>query len=62
MPLAKRRAELDMASYAAGKLDLGSALLSSLALAEAEVDVLAREADVARDAVRINYTYMEVRP
>lgn len=62
VPLAKRRAELDMASYAAGKLDLGSALLSSLALAEAEVDALSREADVARDAVRINYTYGGVRP
>lgn len=62
VPLAKRRAELDMASYAAGKIDLGSALLSSLALAEAEVDALAREADVARDAVRINYTYGRVRP
>ncbi|MEO6717229.1 MAG: TolC family protein, partial [Novosphingobium sp.] len=49
IPLAKQRAELDMASYAAGKLDLGSALLSSLALAEAEVDALSREADVARD-------------
>lgn len=57
VPLAKRRAELDMASYAAGKLDLGSALLSSLAFAEAEVDALAREADVARDAVRITYSY-----
>lgn len=62
VPLAKRRAELDMASYAAGRLDLGSALLSSLALAEAEVDALAREADVARDAVRITYTYTEGRP
>lgn len=62
VPLAKRRAELDMASYAAGKLDLGSALLSSLALAEAEVDALSREADVARDAIRINYTYGGVRP
>lgn len=62
VPLARRRAELDMASYAAGKLDLGSALLSSLALAEAEVDALAREADVARDAVRIHYTYGGVRP
>jgi cobalt-zinc-cadmium efflux system outer membrane protein len=62
VPLAKRRAELDMASYAAGKLDLGSALLSSLVLAEAEVDALSREADVARDAVRINYTYEGVRP
>lgn len=62
VPLAMRRAQLDMASYAAGKLDLGSALLSSLALAEAEVDALAREADVARDAVRINFTYGETQP
>lgn len=62
VPLAKRRAELDMASYAAGKLDLGSALLSTLALAEAEVDALSREADVARDAIRINFTYGEMRP
>ena len=62
VPLAKRRAELDMASYAAGKLDLGSALLSTLALAEAEVDALSREADLARDAIRINYTYGEMRP
>jgi cobalt-zinc-cadmium efflux system outer membrane protein len=59
VPLAKRRAELDMASYAASKLDLGSALLSSLALAEAEIDALAREADVARDAIRITMTYGE---
>ena len=62
VPLAKHRAELDQASYAAGRLDLGSALLTSLALAEAEVDALAREAEVARDAVRINYTYGEGRP
>ena len=62
VPLAKHRAELDMASYAAGKLDLGSALLSTLAEAEAEVDALSREADVARDAIRINYTYGEMQP
>lgn len=67
VPLAKRRAELDMVSYSAGRLDLGSALLSSLALAEAEVDALSREADVARDTVKINYTYgpisnRELRP
>ena len=61
VPLAKRRAELDMASYAASKLDLGSALLSALALAEAEVDALSRESDVARDAIRINFTYGEQR-
>ncbi|MGQ2933030.1 MAG: TolC family protein [Sphingopyxis sp.] len=59
VPLAKKRAELDLASYAAGKLDLGTALLSTLALAEAEVDALAREAEVARDAIRINYIYGE---
>lgn len=59
VPLAKKRAELDLASYAAGKLDLGTALLSTLAFAEAEVDLLAREAEVARDAIRINYLYGE---
>src|SRR3990167_4360756 len=59
VPLAKKRAELDLASYAAGKLDLGTALLSTLALAEAEVDALAREAEVARDAIRINTIYGE---
>jgi cobalt-zinc-cadmium efflux system outer membrane protein len=62
VPLAKRRAELDRDSYAAGKLDLGTALLSTLALAEAEVEALNREADVARDAVRITITYGEARP
>src|SRR3546814_8021716 len=45
VPLAKKRAELDLASYAAGKLDLGTALLSTLALVAAEVDALAREAE-----------------
>lgn len=62
VPLAARRAELDRDSYAAGKLDLGTALLSTLALAEAEVEALNREADVARDAVRITITYGEERP
>ncbi|MES2056402.1 MAG: TolC family protein [Pseudomonadota bacterium] len=62
VPLAKHRAELDRDSYAAGKTDLGTALLSTLALAEAEVEMLNREADVARDAVRIVTTYGEVRP
>ena len=61
VPLAKRRAELDRDSYAAGKLDLGTALLSTLALAEAEVEALNREADVARDAIRINIIYGEER-
>lgn len=62
VPLARRRAELDLASYGAGTLDLGSALLSSLALAETEVDALAREAAVAREAIQISFTYGEQRP
>ncbi|MFM9936279.1 MAG: TolC family protein [Novosphingobium sp.] len=57
VPLAKQRAELDRESYAAGKTDLGTALLATLSVAEAEVDLLDREAEVARDAVRINITY-----
>lgn len=61
VPLAKKRAQLDLESFGAGRLDLGTALLSTLALAEAEVDALAREAEVARDAVRIIYTYGETR-
>ena len=62
VPLALRRAELDRVSYAAGSLGLGTALLSSLALAEAEVDALAREAKVARHTIMINYTYGKERP
>lgn len=62
VPLARRRADLDRGSYAAGKLDLGGALVSTLALAEAEVETLNREAEVARDAVRITITYGEERP
>ena len=57
VPLARQRAVLDRDSYAAGKADLGTALLATLAVAEAEVDLLDREAEVARDAVRINITY-----
>jgi cobalt-zinc-cadmium efflux system outer membrane protein len=57
VPLARQRAALDRDSYAAGKTDLGTALLATLSVAEAEVDLLDREADVARDAVRINITY-----
>ena len=57
VPLAKQRATLDRDSYAAGATDLGTALLATLSLAEAEVDFLDRQAEVARDAVRITITY-----
>ena len=57
VPLARQRATLDRDSYAAGKTDLGTALLATLSVAEAEVDLLDRQAEVARDAVRITITY-----
>lgn len=57
VPLARKRAKLDFDSYGAGTVDLGTALLATLTVAEAEVDLLVREADVARDAIRINLTY-----
>ncbi len=57
VPLARKRAMLDRDSYAAGKTDLGTALLATLSVAEAEIDMLDREAEVARDAVRINIIY-----
>lgn len=62
VPLARRRAKLDFDSYGAGTLDLGTALLATLNVAEAEVDLLDREAEVARDAVRIIITYAGEQP
>ena len=62
VPLARRRAKLDFDSYGAGTVDLGTALLATLSAAEAEVDLLDREAAVARDAVRIIITYSGEQP
>jgi cobalt-zinc-cadmium efflux system outer membrane protein len=57
VPLADRRARLETASYAAGTASLADVLTAALALAEAKVDLINREADVARDGVRIALTY-----
>lgn len=62
VPLARRRAKLDFDSYGAGTVALGTALLTTLSVAEAEVDLLDREAEVARDAVRINMIYSGEQP
>jgi len=56
-PLAARRANLETASYAAGTASLSDVLGALLALAEARIDILDREADVQRDGVRIVLTY-----
>ena len=57
VPLAKQRASLETASYAAGNASLSDVLQSFLALAEARVDTVDRAAEVERDVVRINLTY-----
>jgi outer membrane protein TolC len=62
VPLAERRAELETASYAAGTATLGDALSAQLALAEARIDRVSRQADVVRDAIRINLTYGADQP
>lgn len=57
VPLAKRRADLEIASYGAGSASLPEVLQALLSLAEARIDALDREAEVSRDAVRIVLTY-----
>ena len=57
VPLAKRRADLETASYGAGTAGLSDVLPAFLALAEARIDAIDRQADVTRDAARIVLTY-----
>jgi outer membrane protein, heavy metal efflux system len=57
VPLAKRRADLETASYAAGTASLSDVLQAFLALAEVRIDLVDRQADVARDGARIVLTY-----
>ncbi len=57
VPLAQKKADLELASYGAGTATLSDVLAAQLALAEARIDALSREADVVRDGVRLNLTY-----
>lgn len=57
VPLALKRAELERASYAAGAASLSDVLDAVLALAQARLDVIEREAVATRDSVRIALTY-----
>ena len=57
LPLALRRADLETASYAAGTAGLPDVLAAFTALADAKLDLLDKEADAMREAVRINITY-----
>lgn len=56
-PLAQRRADLETASYAAGTAGLPDVLAAFTALADTRLDALDKEAEVMRDAIRINLTY-----
>lgn len=57
VPLAQKKADLERASYGAGTASLNDVLSAQLALAQAKVDALSREADAVRDAARITFTY-----
>lgn len=57
VPLAQRRADLETASYGAGSAGLSAVLDAFTALVDAKLDLLDREAEVARDAVRLNITF-----
>lgn len=62
VPLAEQRAKLDLASYEAGKLDLGLALTATIDAAEAELNLFDREAETVRGAVMIKLTYGSEQP
>lgn len=57
LPLARKRAELETASYAAGRAGLLDAIDAQEMLARAELDALDREATVVRDAAQLVLTY-----
>jgi outer membrane protein TolC len=60
LPLARKRAELETASYSAGRASLTDAIEAKTALADAELAVLEREALVAADGVRLTITFGSV--
>jgi len=57
LPAARQRADLETASYAAGRAGLAEVLEVFTGLADARLDALDREAALARDTARITLTY-----
>jgi cobalt-zinc-cadmium efflux system outer membrane protein len=57
LPLAQRKADLEMASYASGTASLADVLQSYILLAEARIDAVTREANLARSSIRLHFTY-----
>lgn len=61
-PLAEERVALETASYGAGRASLPDVVDAHVALADAVLTTLDREAAVASDAVRLTLTYGSGRP
>ncbi len=61
LPLARDRAELEIASFAAGRADLVDVITAKAALALLELEILEREAAAAEQAVKLRLTYAEAR-
>lgn len=57
LPAARQQADLETASYGAGRAGLAEVLQAFTDLADARLTLLERESAVARDAVRISLTY-----
>lgn len=57
LPLARKKAQLEMASYSAGRAGLLDVIEAETMLARTELEVLDREAVVARHAARVALTY-----
>lgn len=57
LPLARQRADLERASYGAGRASIMEVIEAQTQRADAELTALDREAEVARDAVRLSITY-----
>lgn len=57
LPAARQQADLETASYGAGRAGLADVLQAFADLAEARLTLLEREAAVARDAAKINLSY-----
>lgn len=62
LPTALKQADLETASYAAGRASLADVIAAFIGVAEARLQTLEREAAVARDAVRIGLTYGSDKP
>ncbi|MGB3740337.1 MAG: TolC family protein, partial [Pontixanthobacter sp.] len=62
LPLARNRADLEIASFAAGRADLVDVIAAKSALALLELEILDREQNAVGAAVTLRLTYGEDRP